>query len=112
MNVRVLKECRSEIGPVLTYIYNASLAQGSVPDDWRHANVAPIYKKGEKYDPANDRPMSLTCICCKTLEHIIVSNVTRHLASESILADRQHGFLVYFAILFILSCCRSFVLLS
>ena len=36
--------------------------------------------------------MSLTCICCKTLEHIIVSNINKHLALESILADCQHGF--------------------
>ena len=42
LNARVLKECRTEIGPVLAYIYNASFAQGSVPDDWRQANVAPI----------------------------------------------------------------------
>ena len=36
--------------------------------------------------------MSLTCICCKTLEHILVSNINRHLALDSILADCQHGF--------------------
>ena len=36
--------------------------------------------------------MSLTCICCKTLEHIIVGNINKHLAFESILADSQHGF--------------------
>ena len=36
--------------------------------------------------------MSLTCICCKTLEHIFVSNINKHLAFESILADCQHGF--------------------
>ena len=69
-----------------------TLAQGTVPDDWRQANVAPIFKKGEKYDAANYRPVSLTCICCKTLEHIIVSNINKHLAFESILADCQHGF--------------------
>ena len=56
-----------------------SLAQGAVPDDWRQANVAPVFKKGEKYDAANYRPVSLTCICCKTLEHIIVSNINKHL---------------------------------
>ena len=49
-------------------------------------------KKGEKYDAANYRPMSLTCICCKTLEHILVSNINKHLALDSILADCQHGF--------------------
>ena len=45
-----------------------------------------------KEDAANYRPVSLTCICCKTLEHIIVSNINKRLAFESILADCQHGF--------------------
>ena len=92
LSARMLKECSSEIAPILALIYNETLAQGTVPDDWRHANVAPIFKKGEKYDAANYRPVSLTCICCKTLEHIIVSNINKHLAFESILADCQHGF--------------------
>ena len=42
LSARVLKECSSEIAPVLTYIFNESLAQGAVPDDWRQANVAPV----------------------------------------------------------------------
>ena len=91
LSAMVLKECSSEIAPVLTYIFNESLAQGAVPDDWRHANVAPVFKKGEKYDAANYRPVSLTCICCKTLEHIIVSNINKHLAVENILADCSMG---------------------
>ena len=36
--------------------------------------------------------MSLTCICCKTLELILVSSTNKHLALDSILADCQHGF--------------------
>ena len=92
LSARVLKECSSEISPMLALIYNESLAQGTVPDDWRQANVAPVFKKGEKYNAANYRPVLLTCICCKTLEHIIVSNINKHLAFESILADCQHGF--------------------
>ena len=36
--------------------------------------------------------MSLTCICFKTLEHILVNNINKHLAIDSILADCQHGF--------------------
>ena len=90
LSARVLKDCSSEIAPTLALIYNETLAQGTVPDDWRQANVAPIFKKGEKYDAANFRPVSLTCICCKTLEHILVSNINKHLAFESFLADCQH----------------------
>ena len=67
LSVRVLKECSSEIAPILALIYNNSLAQGIEPDDWQKANETPVFKKGDKYDAANYCPMSLTCICCKTL---------------------------------------------
>ena len=55
LSASVLKECSSEIAPILAYIYNESLAHGAVPDDWRQANVAPVFKKGEKYDAANSQ---------------------------------------------------------
>ena len=55
----------------MAYIYKELLDQGALPDDWRQANVAPVFKKGEKCDTAYYRPVSFTCICCKTLEHII-----------------------------------------
>ena len=92
LNARVLKECSTQISSILTLIYNESLAQGNIPDDSRHANVSPIFKKGEKYDAANNKPVSLTCICCNNLEHILVSNINKHLALDNLLADCQHGF--------------------
>ena len=54
---------------------------------WRQA-----FNKGKKYDAANYRLESLTCICCKALEHIIVSNINKHLSLERILANGQNGF--------------------
>ena len=36
----VLKECSAEISPLMAFIFNESLAQGTVPDDWRQANVS------------------------------------------------------------------------
>ena len=92
LNARVLKVCSNEISPRTALIFNESLSRGDVPDDWRQANVSLVFKKGEKYDAANYRLVSLTCICCKTLEHILVSNTNKHSALDSILADCQHGF--------------------
>jgi hypothetical protein len=51
-----------------------------------------VFKKGEKYLANNYRPVSLTCICCKILEHIVVSNILKHLDEQNILVDCQHGF--------------------
>ena len=92
LNVIVLKECSNEISPILALIYNESLARGDVPDEWGQANVSLVFKMSEKYDAAIYRPVSLTCICCKTLEHILVNNINKHLVIDSIRADCQHGF--------------------
>ena len=81
-----------EISPILALIFNETLARGDVLDDWRQAYVSLVFKKGEKYDAANYRLVSLRCICCKTLEHILVSSINKHSALDSILADCQHGF--------------------
>ena len=88
----VLKELRSEIAPIIQLIFERSLATGEVPSDWTKANVSPIFKKGDKSDPANYRPISLTCVLCKVMEHIIASNLTKHLNKHNILYDLQHGF--------------------
>ena len=51
------------------------------------------YKKGDPLTPANYRPVSLTLIPCKILEHIVHSNVINHLVVKNkILCDQQHGF--------------------
>ena len=58
----VLKELSNEIAPILQIIFQISLTTGQVSDDWKEANVSPIFKKGDKHKPSNYRPVSLTCI--------------------------------------------------
>ena len=48
---RFLKEIPEPLTPVLTLIFSASLNQGKAPDDWKKANVSPIFKKGDKSQP-------------------------------------------------------------
>ena len=74
-----LKEYAHEISPILTDIYQDSIITGSVPLKWTNANVCAVFKKGKKSDPANYRPISLTCIASKILEHIVHSHVMKHL---------------------------------
>ena len=81
-----------DLAPVLTTIFTQSINTESVPDDWKKANVIPIFKKGSKYSPSNYRPVSLTCISCKVMEHIMVSNIMDHFDNHNILFHNQHGF--------------------
>ena len=89
---RFLKEFAHQLAPLLTVLYQASINQGSIPEDWKIAKVTPIFKKGNKSNPSNYRPVSLTSICCKVLEHIIYSSVSHHLTQYNILRTEQHGF--------------------
>ena len=89
---RVLKEVAVEIAPFLVMLFQASLDQGILPKEWKHAYVSPIYEKGDCSLPVNYHPVSLTCTCCKVLEHIVYSSVIKHLESNGILSEAQHGF--------------------
>ena len=67
-----LKATATEISSMLAHIFLQSLETGSVPSDWKHAYVTPIFKKGTKSDPRNYCPISLTSVVCKMMEHILV----------------------------------------
>ena len=89
---RVLKELSSELAPIFTLLFQASLHQQSHQDIWKHANVNPIYKKGDKTNPSNYLPVSLICISCKLHEHIICGSLMQHLTQHNILYPLPHGF--------------------
>ncbi|KAK3103021.1 hypothetical protein FSP39_015814 [Pinctada imbricata] len=89
---RLLKELSDQLAPALTRIYRESLTTGELPDDWKMAHIVPIFKKGDKSKASNYRPVSLTSICSKLMEHILHSNIITHLEQHSILTDTQHGF--------------------
>ena len=67
----VLNETANEISPIIHHIFQQSYTPGQLPETWKTALVTAIYKKGNNSDPANYRPISLTCILCKVLEHVV-----------------------------------------
>ena len=76
----------------LTEIFRKSLRSGEVPEDWRRANITCIFKKGNKQDPGNYRPVSLTSVICKLLESNIREEIMNHLSKHNLLSDSQFGF--------------------
>ena len=89
---RVLQELVNEVAEPLGLIFQKSLAEGAVPDDWRTANVTPIFKKGSKSSPSNYRPVSLTSVPGKVMERVIKESLMLHLDRNKLLRHSQHGF--------------------
>jgi hypothetical protein len=87
-----LKEVHDEISPMISDLFQSSVNTGTVPTDWREPIVTPVFKKGAKSKPENYRPISLTCILSKVLEHKIVSSIMNHLDNHNLLYPLQHGF--------------------
>ncbi len=78
----------------LSIIYQQSLHQQRIPDEWRMAKVIPLYKgKGDRTDSASYRPISLTAIACKVLERLVVDQLRLFLTDNTLLCSQQHGFL-------------------
>ena len=89
---RLLQELHHELAPCYTLLFQTSYNTGVVPEIWRTAWVSPVFKKGDKSCAVNYRPVSLTCVPCKLMEHIVVSNMRKHLDNHGILTPFQHGF--------------------
>ena len=88
----VLKNCADSLAPVLTDIFQLSLDTGDLPDDWKKANISSVFKKGDKHLASNYRPVSLTSVCCKILEHVVCKHLMNHLEDNKILTNLNHGF--------------------
>ena len=88
----VLQKCAKTLAPGISILFQKSLDSGILPKDWTDANITPVYKKGDKHAPENYRPVSLTSVISKTLEHIICHHLHAHFEKHKVLTDVNHGF--------------------
>ena len=89
---RLLKISAGIIAPSLTKIFGLSILTGIFPTEWKQARVTPIFKKGEKSDPSNYRPISVIPSISKIFEKIIYDQLESYLSEFNLLASCQSGF--------------------
>lgn len=89
----VLKNCADSLAPILTDLFRSILDDGHIPAIWQKSIIIPIYKKGEKTDPKNYRPISLTSTVCRVFERILHEKITEFLNKKSFFNENQFGFL-------------------
>ena len=90
---RVRKELNCELA-LPTYInFEESMREGYIPQAWKDGHVTPIFKKREKCQCSNFRPVSLTSLVCTVNESIIRDQITEQLESNNLLSKFQHGFM-------------------
>ena len=90
---KILKETVEQISTPLAHVFNMSLQEGSVPLEWKEANIIPLFKKGSINKSVNYRPVGLTSVICKLLETIIRDHMMDFLFKHKLINPSQHGFL-------------------
>ena len=92
MHPMVLLQTKDVCVTPLTIIFNKSLSEGVIPTDWKMAQITALHKKGDRSNPNNYRPISLTSVACKVLESIIRDHIEKHMAQHKLFSQHQYGF--------------------
>ena len=87
-----MKETASQISKPLTTLFNQSTKDSIISNEWKLGNAMPIHKAGSKHLVSNYRPISLTSILAKLMEIEIRDSITKHMESNKLFTNHQHGF--------------------
>ena len=89
---RLLTSCKEQLADPLTLFWSKSFDTGYIPDNLKTQFITPIFKKGDRTDPANYRPVSLTSHVMKTFERVLRNILVEHLEENRLISRNQHGF--------------------
>jgi hypothetical protein len=88
----LLKLCSYYISSPLNYVCNRALLTGVFPDRLKYVTVRPLFKKGNKDDVNNCRPISILTSFSKIFEKVMQTRLVEHLNDNNILVKEQYGF--------------------
>ncbi len=89
---RLLRDAADIIAPTIRFIVNLSLENGIFPSDMKLAKIIPLFKKGNRCDPGNYRPISILSVASIILEIIVYKQMNEYLTKSSYIYEFQSGF--------------------
>jgi hypothetical protein len=93
LHPRFLKELADQLSYPITIIYQTSMRDMELPEEWKQGKISAIFKKGNRKSAKNYRPVSLTSIVCKSLEHIVREHIMKYMAKNKLFSENQYGFM-------------------
>jgi hypothetical protein len=90
---KFLKENSVILANFLSEALNHCFRTGAFPKCLKFAIVTPIFKKGDKSNSSNYRPISVISIFSKIFESVIKDRLTQHLVENSLICGKQYGFI-------------------
>lgn len=92
IQVKPVKYVADIIAPTITHIFNLCLATSVFPEKMQIAKISVLFKKGDRNDLSNYRPVSVLPVFSKALEKILHSRFTKFIDKYNLLTPCQFGF--------------------
>ena len=90
--IKFIKLSSQIITPIVTKIFNHCIEQEIFPDNLKAAEIIPVYKKGDKNQCCNHRPISLLDPFSKIFETHIYNQINQFINKHNLLHNFQYGF--------------------
>ena len=92
--MRVLKDGVKYLAKPYYILMKKICEQNKIPQQWKTSRVIPLFKKGDKTDINNYRPISNLCAGSKILEKLILQRLMdiEEKSGVNLTGERQHGF--------------------
>ena len=94
---RFLRDSAPGISKQITFIINLSIQSNTVPANFKKAKVVPLFKKDNKFDVGNYRPVSILSTLSKVLERVVYDQTEKYLVDNNLLYEYQSGFRAKFS---------------
>ena len=89
---KVLCSCKEQLATPLMLMWSQSFETGTIPPSLKNQYITPVFKSGNRSDPANYRPVSLTSHLIKIFERVLRKHLVAHMEDNDLMNDNQHGF--------------------
>ena len=92
---KIIKESKTIITPYITKIINISFETKTFPDILKKAIIKPIFKKDDKNDISNYRPISILPVISKIFERVTLNQLTKYFEKHDLITGLQHAYRKY-----------------
>ena len=92
ITTRVVKAMKDELEFLMVHLINKSFEKNKFPTEWKLAKISPLYKKGDKYDAKNYRPVAVLPALSKVMEKVVIGRIKRHMEENKLLTDNQNAY--------------------
>ena len=89
---KILKKIFRNISEPLLHLINHAIRSETFPHEWKVAKIIPVFKKGDKHEMTNYRPVSLLPTVSKIIEKLLIIQLERHIKENDIMYPLQFGF--------------------